>query len=308
MYQTSQCKSEGYSPALSGRGCGGPGCRGFEYGGLESIAGSMASLRYDFGSSSAYSPSGGDIAGNAAYALQSFVSSSYGGAREFFRSESPCSSRFLTHGNNLTYENNVQYQPDEAAASVAALKAEYHFIPDDFLKPGREGKFVGQAGEIKGFVEETFEKLFNEKFPEDIKVSILSAEKFQKLASHPSTIGLSINRRRQGLLSEIFVLNDSLGRVMLTIGHELGHVLTPTLDKAHDEEAKAYAFSLEWMRIIRENNIGDLGGAIVTERPADNGLHNIAFFFVERLIKIGKEAGEIYAGLIRGMINVPVSG
>ncbi len=180
----------------------------------------------------------------------------------------------------------------------------YGFQPDSFLRPSKNQKFVGEAEEVKDFVEEAFEKIFNEKFPNDIKVSILNKEEFNKISSSNGAIGLSINRRKYGLLSEIFILNDSLGRVLLTIGHELGHVLTETLDNPHDEEAKAYAFSLEWMRIIKENNIANLAESIITENPAKNGLHNIAFEFVMKMINCGKEIWNIYLELINREINV----
>lgn len=182
--------------------------------------------------------------------------------------------------------------------------AEYHFTPAEFLKPGKEGKFVAAAGEIREFVEEAFEKLVHLPFPHDIKVSVLPAERFRKLAPHPGVAGLSFNRRTQGLLSEVFVLQDALARVLLTIGHELGHVLTSTLEDAHDEEAKAYAFSLAWISTIKKHNIANLAGAVVTERPAENGLHNVAFFWVEKLRKAGKSAGEIYTELTRGVLSV----
>ena len=85
---------------------------------------------------------------------------------------------------------------------------------------------------------------------------------------------------------------------MLTIGHELGHVLTATLSTSHHEEAKAYAFSLLWMKVIREHNIANLGDAIVAERPAENGLHNIAFMLVREMMK-EKSIEDIYGELIR---------
>lgn len=184
------------------------------------------------------------------------------------------------------------------------LQPEYHFIPDDFLKPGRNSFFVGRAEEVKEFVEEAFENIFHRPFPSDIKISILDADNFRTLAPAANTIGLSINRGRQGLLSEIFILNDSLGRVMLTIGHELGHVLSPTLPNAHDEEAKAYAFSLLWMKIIKEKNIANLSAAIITERPAENGLHNVSFQFVQNLIFNGKEERGVYLELMQKEISV----
>ncbi len=199
------------------------------------------------------------------------------------------------------------YQHPEKQYNFPVLHPEYHFTPHSFLKPGKEGKFVGQAEEIRGFIEETFEQVFQTPFPEDIKISVCNSEQFRKIAPHPSTLGLSLNRRKQGLLSEIFVLNDSLARVMLTIGHELGHVLTETLDNPHDEEAKAYAFSLVWMNTIREFDIAGLASAIVTERPAENGLHNVAFKFVEKVIKAGEEVWNLYINLIRRKVTVSLS-
>lgn len=210
---------------------------------------------------------------------------------------------------NFSYNSFLDFNPKTYNFNtnnyiLNSPQAEYHFLPDDFLKPGKEGIFIGKAEEIKEFIEEAFERIFEEKFPHDIKISVIDELQFQKLAPHPGTIGLSFNRRKQGLLSEIFVLNDSLGRVMLTIGHELGHVLTETLENKQDEEAKAYAFSLAWMKIIKEHNIANLGDAIVTERPADNGLHNIAFFFVERLMKQGKNVWDVYRGLVGRTIQL----
>lgn len=257
-----------------------------------SSTGGGGGLKYITNSSSSDYSSAGNIAYSA-----SASTNSYGGSVEI--SLSPSSS--------MDYGGSVQYKQDELTYSITNVKPEYNFVPDNFLKPGKEGKFVGKADEIKSYVEDAFTKIFNDSFPEDIKISVLDQAAFRKLAPNPSTTGLSINRRKQGLLSEIFVLNDNLGRVMLTLGHELGHVLTETLDSAHDEEAKAYAFSLEWMKVIKQNNIGDLGSAIVTERPADNGLHNVAFFFVEKMVQEGKRVWQIYLELVRRLISVPIA-
>lgn len=194
------------------------------------------------------------------------------------------------------------YSKNQASYLFHTPQPEYHFIPDAFLKPGKEGIFVGQAEEVREFVEEAFEQIFSKKFPNNIKISVLNEQEFRKLAPSPNTIGLSLNRSRGGLLSEIFILNDMLGRVMLTIGHELGHVLTATLSNSHHEEAKAYAFSLVWMKVIRERNIANLGDAIVLEHPAENGLHNIAFDFVHKLLK-DKDIEEIYSELIQEEVS-----
>jgi hypothetical protein len=181
---------------------------------------------------------------------------------------------------------------------------EYHFQPDNFIKPGKHSIFVGDAEQIRPFVEETFSRLFHKSLPENIKISVCNETEFRKIAPHHSTIGLSINRGQQGLLSEIFVLNDTLPRVLLTLGHELGHVLTKTLSNAHDEEAKAYAFSLAWMDIIKQHNIANLADYIITESPAQNGLHNIAFNFITSLLHTGKNAWNIYQDLIKKTISI----
>jgi hypothetical protein len=190
------------------------------------------------------------------------------------------------------------YSRSSLAYQITHTEKNYHFIPDNFLVPEKLGMFVGKAEEVKEFVESAFELMFHKSFPKDIKVSILDSEQFHKLAPHAGTVGLSINRRQFGLMSEIFIKNDFLGRVMLTIGHELGHVLTPTLDNKHDEEAKAYAFSLAWIKAIKQNDIAGLRSAIITETPAHNGLHNVAFNFVEKMIRSGKESWDVYLDVI----------
>lgn len=207
----------------------------------------------------------------------------------------------LSHGGG---SGSSSYNSSSGQYSLQIVQPEYHFDPALFLRPGKEGGFVGKAEEVREFVETAFEKIFQASFPNDIKISILPAEEFRKLAPQPGVIGLSLNRKKEGLLNEVFILNDSLARVMLTIGHELGHVLTETLANPHDEEAKAYAFSLEWMSIIKKNDIAGLGDAFVTERPAENGLHNVAFSFVEKMLLAGKQAWNVYLELIKGFLMV----
>lgn len=213
-------------------------------------------------------------------------------------------SRCYSQKNNLPAPYSVNGLHYNILSDLLTVKPEYHFIPDHFLKPGKTGLFVSHAEEVKSFVEETFRLIFDREFPEDIKISVVDEHKFRILAPSPAVIGLSLNRSEHGLLSEIFVLHDSLNRVMLTIGHELGHVLTPPLENAHDEEAKAYAFSWLWMKTIKENNIADLGEIIVLNEPAENGLHDVAFKFVHNLIKEGKNTWEVYLQLVGKVISM----
>lgn len=203
---------------------------------------------------------------------------------------------------NQLYDQSLSNQ--ESIFRHQQMQMEYFFQPDNFLKPGKFSSFVGKAEEVKEFVEETFQKMFDAEFPNDIKISILEEPEFRKIAPSSGTIGLSINRNRKGSISEIFIINDYLARVILTIGHELGHVLTSPLDNPVDEEAKAYAFSLAWMETIKEHDIAGLSDVIITENPARNGLHDVAFSFVQKMRKQGKEWWNIYLQLIRKFSSV----
>ena len=71
-----------------------------------------------------------------------------------------------------------------------------------------------------------------------------------------------------------------------------------TIPSTNAYSGLASAFSLLWMKVIRENNIANLGEAIITEQPAGNGLHNISFAFVHDLIVQGKKPEEIYELLL----------
>lgn len=239
-----------------------------------------------------------------AYSIQSFPTGQvYGASISSFPTSSPANFNYFSESERPGYN-----APSSVAYSlVTPAHTEYHFHPDEFLKPGKEGKFIGKAEEIKEFIVDAFEKIFHHHFPQNIFITVCNEQEFRKIAPHPGTIGVSLNRGKEGLISEIFVLNDSLARVMLTIGHELGHVLTETLDNPHDEEAKAYAFSLVWMNTIKEHDIAGLGSAIVTERPAENGLHNVAFRWVEKMLKMGKNAAHLYAQLIHKSLSMSES-
>ena len=57
--------------------------------------------------------------------------------------------------------------------------------------------------------------------------------------------GFALNNSKQ-----IFVKNNELDSLMLTIGHEIGHVYTRCLTNNHDEEAKTFSFAMQWAKII----------------------------------------------------------
>ena len=178
----------------------------------------------------------------------------------------------------------------------------YVFSPDIFLAEDRPpSAFVKNFSEIKDIAEQAFLALTGKEFPRDIIVNVCSWEELVK--EYPqfadegknSVLGFAINRKHLSLPSIIFVKKDSLDRLLLTLGHEIGHVMTGQLPLKLDEEAKAFAFSIAWAETIRKENIGNLSKSIkTTVAPAENGLHDKALMFVLDKIKCGISAIEAF--------------
>ena len=184
-----------------------------------------------------------------------------------------------------------------------------YFVADNFLNPLRpETQFIGNMGQVKEFVEQTFSLVTGESFPDNIQLTICSEEQLRKIhlslneTWNDGIQGFSINKQGKGI-NEIFVKQEHLDKLMLTIGHEIGHVMSFTLNDSRDEEAKAFAFSLAWMKMIVENNIAGLKSCI-NPSPARNGLHNVAFDFVESLINKGRKAIEVFNDLVFGRLSI----
>ena len=121
---------------------------------------------------------------------------------------------------------------------------------------------------------------------------------------NPGIQGFAVNRKGKGY-SCIFVKNNHLDALMLVLGHEIGHVITPRLPDLKDEEAKAFAFEMSWAKAIIEHNIAGLKGQFnVDFKPAANGIHNIAFGFVQSMINKGKDSLKLYWELVKGSVRV----
>ncbi|MBW2966018.1 hypothetical protein KY342_02865 [Candidatus Woesearchaeota archaeon] len=192
-----------------------------------------------------------------------------------------------------------------------SITSTYSHIHDNFLMPNRpKSIFVGDAAEIKEFIEDAFKTTIGREFPDDIIVHVVDEKIMKKAHSmfgsnwNNGIQGFAINRKERGLSSEIFIKKGELDRIMLTIGHEIGHVLTIKKDNALDEEAKAFAFSLAWMKAIKQKNIANLATSISLSAPAMNGIHNTALDFVLDQRINGKEALDIYYDIIAGLIKI----
>lgn len=217
-------------------------------------------------------------------------------------------------GNSMIFEpqyirktNPIQYaQPKQKYQTIYATS--HSFTPEIFLNPSRpKSRFIVDNNEARDIAEEVFELMLKEKMPSNIPINVLPFEEFKSLHSRfgawsNGVLGFSINKSKQ-----IFVRENHLDALMLVIGHEIGHVLTDSLPNKHDEEAKAFAFSIEWAKTIKQHNIANLGPSIKDEfdfQPARNGLHDVAFAFVDFMVKKGRKAINLHEDLVKGYISV----
>jgi len=188
------------------------------------------------------------------------------------------------------------------AATVTTLEkpAIYESQPVAFLSPERPvTPFIAEAGLIAGLVREAFLATTQHPLPADIMVTVAQRRLLQQIHGqflNSSVVGLSLNATR-----EIFAVSGSLDELMLVIGHELGHVLSPALGDPHAEEAKAFAFESAWANAIFTRDIGGLrmniNAAALSMMPAQNGLHDLAFAFVKAAALSGKEPLELHSEL-----------
>lgn len=216
----------------------------------------------------------------------------------------------MTSQSEYTPKKNQTYSEGTYLSSKSSRN--YYFTPEIFLKD-IPTEFISCSDEqqkqlVKALVEEAFEATTGKLIPGDIAIRICSEQKLRKIHESNKGVwrngvkGFSINKRGFGL-SEIFVKEDELARLMLTIGHEIGHVISLPMKEAVDEEAKAFAFSMAWMKAIKDNNIGSLS-AVINPMPAKNGLHNVAFDFVVELMEKGRKAIDVYLDLIKGEVSI----
>jgi hypothetical protein len=181
--------------------------------------------------------------------------------------------------------------------------------PDVFLSPSRPTTpVIENTAEVMPYIREAFEKVTGEQFPEDnLKIHVLDDKAFEKAHKGgrygPGIQGFALNRQGKGI-NEVFVRKNRLDRMMLTIGHEIGHVMSQTLPDNRDEEAKAFAFSIAWMDAIKEHNIAGIGNSVLPN-PARNGLHDVAYEYLLELIQKGKQdALKLFKDIASGAVSI----
>jgi len=207
-----------------------------------------------------------------------------------------------------TTDEFIQYERHELTVYIDNSYSQnkikvYYFSPKMFLEPIRpETQFVNRFEEVQTLVEEIFFLMLGKRMP-NFSITICTKEELMQIHSRFG----SWNGNIQGFAfnKQIFVKNNNLDELLLTIGHEIGHVYTKSLTNKHDEEAKAFSFAIEWAKTIKKHNIGNLSNNIVSKfNPAHNGLHDISFFFVQNLIDKGLKPMQIHSDLVRNYISV----
>ena len=176
----------------------------------------------------------------------------------------------------------------------------YESQPVAFLSRNRpRSPFVGAAADIAGFIREAFARTTQKELPDDITITVSHREELQRAHAqflNGGIVGLSLN----GASRQIFVVSGSLDEVMLVIGHELGHVVSLPLGNEQAEEAKAFSFEMAWARAIFTHDIAGLrisiNEAALSMKPAQNGLHDLAFAFVKAATLLaGKEPLQLHS-------------
>lgn len=148
--------------------------------------------------------------------------------------------------------------------------------PLHFLNRSRRvPSFVDDAHELEESIRTTFQLTMHEELPHDIIISVAPRDRL--LREHlsflnPGVMGISYHETRR-----IFVAAGPIDEVLLTIGHEIGHVLTEPAATPQQEEAKAFAFEAAWAETLWQHDIQGLRESINSKSflPAKNGIHDV---------------------------------
>src|SRR3989344_6198664 len=139
------------------------------------------------------------------------------------------------------YSNN-NYESDNKPSKT------YYFTPKMFLKPSRrETPIINATDQIRELIEEAFALMLSKKLPQNISINVCTKEELKQMHSRfgswsDGIQGFAINSKK---LKQIFVKNSHLDELMLTIGHEIGHVYTGALANPTTRLAKDFQFPWE---------------------------------------------------------------
>ena len=170
----------------------------------------------------------------------------------------------------------------------------------------RSSIFINTPAQVQDLVAEIFEGILNRPM-HNVIIQISTVAELQKIHPNYTTNILGFALNGNGTQPHrIFIKADYLDSIMLTIGHEIGHILTPTLERTLNEEAKAFAFECAWFAYIKQYNVGNLAQHLALHLPAANGVHDVALKFVLNQIRNGKDAIEVFEQIAKKELQVPI--
>src|SRR3989344_3013382 len=208
------------------------------------------------------------------------------------------------NANNGKNSNSVLYKLTNYSIEHVSKEPQI-FRPVTFVNPDApKTKFIKASEEIMELVEEVFEKTTVHKLP-NFNIMVCEQDEFVKDHNKrggkwsSGVVGFAVHSENR-----IFVVENNLVELLLTIGHEIGHLMSEPLSNIIDEEAKAFAFSRAFAETIHREDIGGLGKHIRLTNPASNGIHDVADNFVIKLMEIGRSALEVFNLLISRSVSI----
>ena len=248
------------------------------------------------------------------YLVSSYKSPSYSPNISYFSkftddNYSPEMQPAIISGTAYSWKNNQSHYGINSKPYHTTYSSNHSFTPELFLNPIRpRARFIDDSTEVRKIAEQIFELMLKQKMPDEVSINVLPFEEFKDAHSkfgrwNNGILGFSIN----GEVKKVFVRENHLDMLLLVIAHEIGHVISESLLNAHDEEAKAFAFAFEWAKTIKQHNLENLGQNIKDEidfQPARNGLHDVAFSFVDFMVKKGIKAIDLHRDLAKKYVSV----
>lgn len=202
------------------------------------------------------------------------------------------------------YQNDKKEEDDSNIDSSKEIES---FFNKGHTKPPM---FYGVVSDIIEEINKTAKLILGHTLPQNLNIEFCDknffGKKYQQFSNKVWTEnirGFSVN----GHTKYIYVLYDNLLSMMLTLGHEIGHILTPARQNSITEEAKAYAFEMIWLSKIKEENILSLSSSIDLSKlgtPQANGIHDVAFKWVNSFIMDNKTPKEIYDDIVSGELVI----
>ncbi|MCK4670813.1 MAG: hypothetical protein KAT43_06430 [Nanoarchaeota archaeon] len=278
-----------------GYGCGTSSCNPISY--SSSAPGMLESKVYsmDVGSGSS---------GCVSYSIGTSSGSGYTGSsgKVYNLDPKPAVVINYTSPEAVSYSDPVSNAIKSYSNFTTAHESHPIFVPQIFTT-GERTKFIHATEDVKEIVEEIFKKMTGRELPE-FNINVCDEKTFfehhARFGGHwsPGILGFCSHTTK-----EIFVKQAQLAEVIMVLGHEIGHLMSAALPDAIDEEAKAMAFTAAWAETIREHDIGELRNAVVMHQPANNGLHNVAHHFVNKMLDAGTRAVDVFEQLKRCYVS-----